>query len=264
MPEITIETRTCRACQSSFSITDRDMEFYAKVSPTFNGKKELVPPPTMCPECRQQKRLAFRNERKLYRRTCDLTGREVISMLSPDKPYTVYHQDDWWGDGWDVLEYGREFDSSRGFFEQFRELSMATPRMSLTNAYNEHSPFTNYTGSSKHVYLCGDAYECEDTYYSNTVKHTQDCMDLTDTEKAVQCYECITSKDLYHCAYAYYSQQCSESTGIYGCRNVQNCLFCVDLHDVGWYIFNEKSTKDKVDRLRMSIRDHATRTECLT
>ncbi len=96
MSETIIETRTCRACSIPFSITDRDMEFYAKVSPIFNGKKELIPPSTLCPECRQQRRLTFRNERNLYKRTCDLTRKDIISIYSPDKPYIVYESSAWW------------------------------------------------------------------------------------------------------------------------------------------------------------------------
>lgn len=30
-----VETKACRHCQVSFPITDKDLEFYDKVSPTF-------------------------------------------------------------------------------------------------------------------------------------------------------------------------------------------------------------------------------------
>ena len=153
MDEKVIETRACRACSTPFAITDRDMAFYEKVSPTFNGKKELISSPTLCPDCRQQRRLAFRNERKLYRRKCDVTGKEIISMYSPDKPYKVYDQKEWWGDRWDALKYGREFDFGRGFFEQLSDLIRAVPRMTLVNVDNQNSPITNYTGNSKNIYL---------------------------------------------------------------------------------------------------------------
>ncbi|MBU0627024.1 hypothetical protein KKG31_00015 [Patescibacteria group bacterium] len=49
------------------------MEFYSKVSPIIAGKKYLIPAPTLCPDCRQQRRISFRNERSLYKRKCDLT-----------------------------------------------------------------------------------------------------------------------------------------------------------------------------------------------
>jgi hypothetical protein len=79
----------------------------------------MIPPPTLCPDCRQQRRLSFRNERKLYKRKCDATGKDIISIYSPDKPYTVYHQDYWWSDAWEPMDYGRDFDFSRSAIEQF-------------------------------------------------------------------------------------------------------------------------------------------------
>ncbi len=122
LSELLVEEKKCRQCSTPFPITDKDMEFYSKVSPSFGGKKYFLPPPTLCPDCRQQRRLSFRNERKLYKRKCDATGKDIVSIYSPDKPYTVYHQDYWWSDAWDPMSYGREFDFSRGAFEQFGEL----------------------------------------------------------------------------------------------------------------------------------------------
>jgi len=74
-----IQTKQCKKCSAKFDITDRDLEFYKKVSPKFPspqpsplGEREFIvyeiPTPTLCPECRQQRRLSFRNERKLYKR----------------------------------------------------------------------------------------------------------------------------------------------------------------------------------------------------
>lgn len=89
MEEKIIETRTCKHCQASFDITDRDMEFYDKMSPVFGEKKYAMPAPTHCPDCRMQRRMSFRNERKLYRTTCDLTGKSIISIYHPESGYKV-------------------------------------------------------------------------------------------------------------------------------------------------------------------------------
>jgi hypothetical protein len=129
------------------------MEFYEKVSPSFGGEKYMIPPPTLCPDCRQQRRLAFRNERKLYKRKCDATKKEIVSIYSPDKPYTVYNQEYWWSDAWDPLSYGRGFDFSRGAMEQMDELIRNVPKMSISVEKQENSEYTNYAGWNKDCYL---------------------------------------------------------------------------------------------------------------
>ena len=156
-----VENRVCRKCQVNFPITDKDMEFYVKVSPVFDGKKYLIPPPTLCPDCRQQRRLSFRNERTLYRRKCDATGKEIVSIYSPDKPYTVYHQDYWWSDAWDPLTYGRAFDFTRSAFEQFREMMREVPRISVLNGYGENSEYCNHAWKQKDCYFSMAAGENE-------------------------------------------------------------------------------------------------------
>lgn len=47
------ETKTCQNCKQKFSIELEDFDFYKKIS---------VPPPTFCPKCRLQRRLAWLKE----------------------------------------------------------------------------------------------------------------------------------------------------------------------------------------------------------
>jgi hypothetical protein len=116
--------KTCQNkwCQTQFEVTDSDRAFYEKVSPSFNGKKYLIPEPTRCPDCRMQRRLSFRNERNLYKRKCSKTEKDIISIYSPNNPQVVYNREEWWSDSWDPLEYGRDYDFTGRFFEQYKAL----------------------------------------------------------------------------------------------------------------------------------------------
>lgn len=239
-----VENRKCKQCVSVFPITDKDMGFYEKVSPSFGGKKYRIPPPTLCPDCRQQRRLAFRNERKLYKRKCDATGKEIVSMYSPNKPYTVYHQDHWWSDAWDPMDYGREFDFEKSAFEQFGELRTNTPEMNLVDVNTENSPFANYLTTSKNIYLSTDLIDAEDVYYSNTIKNVKRSLDVNDLERSENCYECVSSQSLFNCLYVSLSQNCQDSIGLHNCKNCKSCLFSINLRDQEYYIFNEKYTKE--------------------
>ena len=96
--EKTVKTKSCKHCNIAFSITDKDVEFYEKVSPVFVDRKYSIPTPTLCPDCRQQRRLSFYNDKKLYKRKCHATGRDTISMYSPDSNYNIYSQKEWWSD----------------------------------------------------------------------------------------------------------------------------------------------------------------------
>ena len=79
-----IENKNCKQCSQVFPIYQEDQDFYDKISPVFHKQTFQIPMPTLCPECRQQRRLAWRNDRKLYKRKCDATGKEIISVFSPN------------------------------------------------------------------------------------------------------------------------------------------------------------------------------------
>jgi len=117
------ETKICQNCKKQFAIEPEDSQFYEKIS---------VPAPTFCPECRMQRRLAWFNLINLYKRKCDLCGKDSISMYAPEAPYKVYCPRCWWSDNWDSFAYGRDYDFSRPFFEQFNELLHEVPLQGLS------------------------------------------------------------------------------------------------------------------------------------
>jgi len=61
---------TCTRCQASFEPTEEDRRFYEQLD---------VPEPKQCPQCRLIRRLLERNARKLYKRTCDFSGKTIVS-----------------------------------------------------------------------------------------------------------------------------------------------------------------------------------------
>ena len=140
-----VERKTCTVSGQPFAIFQSDLDFYTKISPTFAGQKFQIPTPTLCPEERQRRRLAFRNERKLYKRTCDYSGKDIISIYSPDKPYKVYDQKNWRSDTRDPMNYGMDFDFTKTFTEQFEYLYFQVPKCNIMNDNNIKSTNCSYT-----------------------------------------------------------------------------------------------------------------------
>ncbi len=109
-----VERKQCRISRQDFPIYQSDLEFYDKISPKFEVSPEYakqfletnndiaenfeykegkltckIPIPTLCPEERQRRRLAFRNTSKLYQ------NNGKISVFSPDKKVNAVSQEDW-------------------------------------------------------------------------------------------------------------------------------------------------------------------------
>lgn len=185
MTETILETRTCPQCSTSFAITDVDQKFLDTLTPTIGGKPYAFPHPTLCPLCRKMRRFAWRNEKNIYKRKCDATGKDIISLFSPNAPCPVYTRDSWYSDTWDAKDYGRDVDFTRPFFEQWHDLKKVVPMPGKSVSYSmENSDYSDNCGGLKNCYLCFNAGHSEDSLYCIDIWNTQDCIDCITTENS--------------------------------------------------------------------------------
>lgn len=246
--EKVMETRTCKHCGVPFDITDRDLEFYNKISPVFAGKKYQISPPTRCPGCRHQRRLAFRNERSLYHRKCDFSGKNFISSFSPDKPYKVYEQNIRWSEQWNPLEYGRDFDFSKTFTEQYHQLLLDVPRMWLSTMNNENCDYVNQIRYCKDCYLCFDNGFNEYCMYAGQTYHSKYVVDSFRVEKGENLYECCNVRESYKLFYSQNCTNCNSSYFLQDCINCTNCFGCVNLVGKDYHIFNKPYSREEYEQ----------------
>lgn len=239
--------KNCTQCGGPFEVTDDDLKFYEMISPVIGGQKQLLSPPTKCPICRHQGRLAFRNERNLYYRNSDLSGKQVVTIYSPDKPYKVYDQDEWWGDGWDPLVFGQDFDFNRNFTDQFRELFLKLPRMSLHTIGNENSYYTCYSLYLKNCYLIFGAGYNEDCMYAKYMSFSNDCLDMLACYSCSFCYQGVGSDGCYNCRYFSHCRNCSDCTMIEDCIACKDCIACFGLRNKQYCVLNNQLSKEKYE-----------------
>jgi hypothetical protein len=100
-----VERKVCKISGTEFPIFQSDLGFYKKISPSFAKETFQIPVPNLCPEERFKKRLLFKNERKLFRNTCALSHKPIISTHSPDSGFKVYSVKSWRSDNRDPMKY---------------------------------------------------------------------------------------------------------------------------------------------------------------
>jgi hypothetical protein len=229
------ETKNCQNCKKDFVIETEDFNFYKKID---------VPPPTFCPLCRTQRRWAFRNERGLYKRKCDFSGKEMFSMYAPDAPVKVYDRDVWLSDAWNPLDYAKEIDWSKPFLSQVYDLWREVPLRCNNVIKGTNSDYTNNATDPKNSYLIFNSNWTEDSMYSNGIDNSRDCVDVSHCDKAETCYQSFWITSGYK---NFYSSQCSESSDLWFCKDCQGCMSCfgcVNLRNKNYYFFNEQCTKE--------------------
>lgn len=235
--------QTCAITKQQFEITDEDMNFYQKMG---------VNPPTLCPEERERRRLAWRNERTLYNRTCDATGRTIISIHHQDKPFPVYENRYWWSDDWDALEYGKDFDFSRPFFVQFQELMNCVPQIAIMNdngVQSDNCAYCQDFAYGKNCYLVTGTWQSRDSAYNRNCNYTSEVFDSDAVNNQCElAYECCNCQKIYSCAFLEDSANCSNCLFGRDLRGCKYCFGCVNLRQKEYHIFNEPHTREEYEQ----------------
>jgi hypothetical protein len=230
----------CRACGNDFTSSNLENELRSKLAPIVAGRTFSLPSPTLCVDCRMQRRLVWRNELNLFRGLDFLSGKSILTFIPPVTKARVIEVEQWHSDAWNELDYGQAFDPTRPFFAQFQELLAKVPLIALANIRCDNSNYANCAAECRNCYLIGGANHCEDCLYGNYINRSKNCIDNNFIDGCELCYECIDCKDCYQLHYAQNCVGCSESKFLYQCRQVTHCFGCVNLSQARYCFFNQQ------------------------
>ncbi len=230
------ENRICQNCKKDFIIEPDDFGFYEKIK---------VPPPTFCPHCRYLRRLLDRNEYNFYKRKCDATGKDIISIYRQDVPFPVYEQEYWKSDKFDAMQYGRDFDFNRPFFEQYEELRRLVPHVAMVNSNSVNSEYTNQAEDNKDCYMLVTSGNNEKCMYGSWCDYSFSCSDCYMINKCEFCYECLNMTNCSHCSWSQDSANCVNVYFSNDCRGCIDCFGCVGLRSKKNCWFNKQLTKEE-------------------
>ncbi|MDA1209243.1 MAG: hypothetical protein O2904_04410 [bacterium] len=245
---------TCSHCQTTFDVTDDDMQFYDELSPVFDGKKCSLPAPTQCPDCRQQRRLAHNNEMNLSPGQCGLCERRTLTSYPEHTGKPYYCRECWNSDKWDPCDYGKEFDFNRPFFEQVKELKLSIPSMALNiQGEIQNSDYIHLAGSCKNSYLLSHADFCDECMYGYGFKKNIGCVDGFYNLHCEWCYDCIYIHKCYGLKGCQDCINCASSAFLKDCIGCQDCFCCIGLRDKKFCFENEQLSKEDYQKKMSEI-----------
>ena len=231
---------TCQNCKNSFIIEPDDFVFYDKIK---------VPPPTFCPECRYIRRLSFRNNRSLYSRKCGICAKNLISMYR-DENVSVYCENCYFGDAWDIYEYAKDLDFNKPFLLQLNELYSVQPRIfSVRYGTNINSEYSNSIIGCNNTYLSFSCIGNENIYYSENLDHSKDSMDSLSCDSIDNCYYNMYSNNNYNSKYLLDSENCMDSIFLFDCANCSNCYMSSNLRNQSYIFCNKKYGREEYLKL---------------
>ncbi len=228
--------RRCGQSSQEFEISSDEAAFY---------DSQGLPLPRLCPKERQRRRIAYRNFRTLCYRNCDATGKRILSMYSPDSSFPVYDTTYWWSDNWSAVDYGKDIDFNRPFFEQYQELAGAVPRFPIMNLLSENCGYSNFVFRAKDCYLVFGCVDNDSCMYGHIVWESENCVDNLYVYRSQWCSNSIDCVECYDVHFSLESANCTESYFLYDCRSCTNCFGCWNLRGAQYCLFNQQLTREE-------------------
>ena len=231
----------CQNCKLDFIIEPDDFLFYEKIK---------VPAPTFCPECRFTRRMIWRNERSLYKRKCDMCEKSIISMYDDKVSFPVYCPECYKGDNWGAETYEKDYDFSKSFFEQWKELFNKVPIQGLWSLGScINSEYANFIEDVKNVYLSYSIlWGAEDVSFSSNIDKSKQIIDSYNITNSELIYEGMGVDRNYNSKYAYWSSNCINCDFILDCNNCQDCFGCVNLQNKRYCIWNKQYLQNEYEK----------------
>ena len=246
------QTKNCQNCHNDFTIESEDFAFYDKIK---------VPPPTFCPECRNQRRLTWRNNLSLYNRECGLCGKRIVTLYSKESRIIPYCNKCYWSDQWNPIDYGRDYDFSRTFFEQLKELELSVPHQATINddgIASINSEYSNDCWYAKNCYMAFYVWNVENVMYSSHVvanaKHVVDSINILEQSEwlydCYACHQCYKMKDSDFCV------GCQDSSFLFDCRGCSDSFMCIGLRNKKYCYRNAQYTREEYEKILASYKLH--------
>ena len=233
-----VVVKNCKNCKKGFTIEPDDFGFYEKMN---------VLPPNLCPMCRAQIRLSFRNEGCFYKRSCDKCKIDKVSMYSGNKAYTVWCYDCWFGDDWDAGDFCLEHDPQKPFLKQVEELLKKVPKISLIYVRSLNSQYSNISADNKNCYMIVESSNNENCTNCYWIQQSKDLVDCSFANKVELSYEVDDCYDCNNLRWAKGCHSCLDGALLIDCRNCSDCLGCINLRGQKYNIFNQQYTKDEYE-----------------
>jgi len=183
----------------------------------------------------------------MYKRKCDGTGEDILSVYSAEKAFPIYKPEYWYSDKWNPLDYGQDFDFSRPFFEQFVELMNKVPQVARSVVGNQNCDYINQAGWCKDCYLIFEANYSEHCMYSSFIYYSKSSLDCLSLTKSELCYQCVDCKNCYNLRYSQDCDNCSDSWFLKNCIGSKNCFGSINLRNKEYYFLNQKCSKEEYE-----------------
>ena len=226
----------CPVADAGSPISDLEREYCSRYD---------LPLPRLAPSERLRNMLCFRNRSYLYNGQCAVSGKKMLTCFPPKRGYRPCDVDIWHSDRIDNREFGKPYDFTRRFFEQFVELyrTALLPGLTANRATIENCDYADGITYAKNCYLVFASSYSEDCMFCYLVRRCRSVLDCVYCFDSEFCYECTDVRNCVNLKWSSRCNHCSDSCFLFDCSSCTNCFGCTNLSHKQYHYYNQPLSK---------------------
>ena len=188
---------------------------------------------------------------RFFKKKCFAPGHseEVITVFPPGTPHKIFDFSFYHSDDWDPLNYGRDIDPDRPFWEQLSSFFFEIPHMPLEkDPLAVNSDYTLGGKGGRDNYYSGMAFGTEGAYYCLDARFSKDVFDCNLVTSCELCYQSVGSSGCSNCSFVDDCENCINSSFLFDCKNCSDCFFSFNLRNKSYVFGNEQLTKEGYEK----------------
>jgi hypothetical protein len=237
--------RRCSITGRNFVVTEAEQEHIALLNRLLPLLGNTLPLPDIHPLEALRRLAAWVNFLHLVHGRSAFSGKPQLTRYHPQLGTRICTPEEFWGEAVDNLEFGRPFDFSRPFFDQWLELYRVCYILPLIQVNCEGSEYVNGATNLKDCYLCFNTVESQDCLYCFNHFNGSDNIECVGAGRSQYCYGCVTIENCYECQHC---QDCVNSSQCFGCTDLigcHECYGCVGLRNARCHIYNQPAAPEQ-------------------
>jgi hypothetical protein len=203
--------RACKLTGKTWLMTDEEIGWFRK----FN-----VPPSVMHPHTRWQLAIGQYVGYQWWWHGHAETGKPLLSTTHPATGLKVLPDEEWHAK--DFAEQGRDYDSQKSFFEQFRKLQLDVPMTATRNFAKIENSIAAVSHGAVNSYFTLASSD-RDSVFTTNAKSERSC--LVDWSENVQdSFMVADAKGIYNSKYVLDSAEVRDSHFVFYSKDVEKCF----------------------------------------
>lgn len=228
--------RTCAMTGQKWNMSDEEIGWY---------KKFQVPPSAVAPQTRWMHHGLWYVGYQYWYQSHPETGKPIICTVHPATGIKVLPDQEWFQK--DFTQMGREYDLSKSFFEQWRELQLSVPMSAQRNHVEPKNSISFVSQGDEDSYFVG-ASKSKRTIYSHVATDTEDSCEVYQGFSIQNSYNVVHSHRIFNSKFVRECYDCLNSAFLFDCRNCEFCFGATNKRNKKYVWFNEQLSKEEWEK----------------